>query len=62
MASDWLAAREVESGSIRAVSHNRTLIGALRAAGWYGNSWSFFLTSEPFGQFDLYHPVSSVLL
>jgi ribosomal protein S18 acetylase RimI-like enzyme len=62
MAADWLAAREVESGSIWAVSHNRTLIGALLAAGWCVNSWSFFLTSEPFGQFDRYHPAGGILL
>jgi len=62
MAADWLAAREVESGSIWTVSYNRTLIGALLAAGWRVNSWSFFLTSEPFGRFDRYHPAGGVLL
>jgi GNAT superfamily N-acetyltransferase len=62
MAADWLAAREVETGSIWAVSHNHTIISALLAAGWRVNSWSFLLTSEPFGQFDRYHPAGGVLL
>ena len=62
MAAEWLAERDVERGSIWVVSHNHTIMSALLAAGWRVSGWSFLLASEPFGQFDRYHPAGGILL
>jgi GNAT superfamily N-acetyltransferase len=60
--AEWLLDRDVKTGLIWAVSHNKTMIGALLSAGWRTNFWSFLMASEPFGQFDHYHPSGGVLL
>ncbi|MBI5285219.1 MAG: GNAT family N-acetyltransferase [Chloroflexi bacterium] len=61
-AAEWLAERGVERGSIWVVSYNHTMMSALLAAGWRVGGWSFLLASEPFGQFDRYHPAGGILL
>jgi hypothetical protein len=62
MAAGWLIDHEVDTGSIWVISHNHTIMRALLEAGWRINSWSFLLASDPFGQFDRYHPAGGILL
>lgn len=62
MAADWLIDQEVSTGDILVLSHNRTMVRALMSAGWKSRGWVFFMTSEPFGQFDRYHPAGGTLL
>ena len=60
--AEWLLDREVSTGMCWVLSHNATLMTALLAAGWRIGSWTFLLASEPFGQFDRYHPAGGILL
>jgi GNAT superfamily N-acetyltransferase len=62
MAAEWLLAHETSSGSMLVLSANKTLLGALLAAGWRSQGWTFLMTSEPFGRFDRYHPAGGALL
>lgn len=62
MAAEWLHERGVESGNALVVSLNQTLLTALLATGWQIKGWLYLLTSEPFGQFDRYHPSGGMLL
>lgn len=62
MAAEWLIDHEVTDGDLLVFSHNRTIMQALIAAGWKSRGWVFFMTSEPFGQFDRYHPAGGTLL
>jgi predicted N-acetyltransferase YhbS len=62
MAAAWLLEHESSAGNMMVLSHNQTLLRALLAAGWRSLRWTFLLTSEPFGQFDRYHPSGGTLL
>jgi GNAT superfamily N-acetyltransferase len=62
MAAEWLADRGVEEGRTGCISFNETMMSAFVAAGWKYDSWTYFLSSEPFGQFDRFHPSGGVLL
>jgi GNAT superfamily N-acetyltransferase len=62
MAAAWLLDHETSAGNMLVISHNHTLMHALLAAGWRSLRWTFLLTSEPFGQFDRYHPSGGTLL
>lgn len=62
MGAEFLHEREVGNASIWVVSLNHTVMSALLRAGWRVQAWSFFLASEPFGQFDRYHPAGGILL
>jgi len=60
--AEWLIDHETTDGDLLVFSHNRTIMQALIAAGWKSRGWVFFMTSEPFGQFDRYHPAGGTLL
>jgi GNAT superfamily N-acetyltransferase len=62
MATDWLADHEIGIANMMVISANKTLMHVLLKAGWKSNAWTFLLTSEPFGQFDRYHPAGGALL
>lgn len=62
MAAEWLIDNEVSTGDVLVFSHNQTMMRALLAAGWKSRGWVFLMTSEPFGQFDRYHPAGGTLL
>jgi len=62
MAAEWLIDQKVTHGDMLVFSHNRTIMDALITAGWKSRGWVFFMTSEPFGQFDRYHPAGGTLL
>ena len=62
MAAEWLQGRGLDTGNMWVLSLNHTVLSALIAAGWRIKSWTFFLSSEPFGQFDRYHPSGGILL
>jgi GNAT superfamily N-acetyltransferase len=62
IAGEWM--REREAGEPRAfvTSANGTVLAALLEAGWKVRSWTYFKTSEAFGQFDRYVPSGGLLL
>ncbi|MHB8513885.1 MAG: GNAT family N-acetyltransferase [Dehalococcoidia bacterium] len=62
MAADWLTEHGVEQGRCYCLSLNPTLMRVFLDAGWRIGGWSFFLASEPFGQFDRYLPSGGLLL
>ena len=62
IAGDWLAERECDEARAFVLSSNATVLGALLDGGWKIRSWTFFKTSEPFGQFDRYVPSGGLLL
>ncbi len=62
MCAEWLHERDVTDGRMWITSLNPTMMRAALDAGWRIGSWSFLLTSEPFGQFDRYHPSGGLLL
>jgi ribosomal protein S18 acetylase RimI-like enzyme len=62
MAAEQLTERGVAQGDVWVLSLNRVLMGALLDAGWTFDRWTFFLSNEPFGQFDRYHPSGGLML
>jgi GNAT superfamily N-acetyltransferase len=62
MAAEWLVEHEASTASMLVLSANKAIMGALLAAGWRSEGWTFLLTSEPFGKFDRYHPAGGALL
>ncbi|MDP9237905.1 MAG: GNAT family N-acetyltransferase [Chloroflexota bacterium] len=62
MAAEWLIEHEASTASMLVLSANKTIMGALLAAGWRSQGWTFLMTSGPFGKFDRYHPAGGALL
>lgn len=62
MGAEWLAARDIGDGRAWVTSLNHVVLGTLLRAGWRIGSWSYLLSTEPFGQFDRYHPSGGILL
>jgi GNAT superfamily N-acetyltransferase len=62
IAADWLNDRAVAEASMWVLSANTALMSSLLGAGWRVNRWSFFLSTERFGQFDRYHPINGLML
>lgn len=62
MAGDWLAERGAQTAEMWVLTLNRTIMDLLMAGGWKIRSRTYFLTSEPFGQFDRYQPSGGALL
>ncbi len=62
MSAEWLLDREVGTGMIWVLSQNSTMMSALLDAGWRIGAWTFLLASDPFAEFDRYHPAGGILL
>jgi hypothetical protein len=62
MGAEWVLEQDLSEAGMYVLSLNHTLMRALLGAGWRVSTWTFLLTSEPFGQFDRYHPSGGLLL
>ena len=62
MAAEHLAEKGIEDGATWVLSLNHVMMRALLDAGWKAQPSTYFLSSEPFGKFDRYHPAGGMLL
>jgi hypothetical protein len=62
MAGAWLRERGVEESWGYFITTNPTALRPLLQGGWRIGGWTFFLSTEPFGQFDRYVPSGGLLL
>jgi hypothetical protein len=62
VAAEQLQQRGVDEGAAWVLSLNPVMMRALLAAGWTFDRWTFFLSNEPFGRFDRYHPSGGLML
>lgn len=62
MAGEWLAEQGVEEGFMWVISLNPTVMRALLECGWRADGSTFFMTSEPFGDFTRYAPSGGLML
>lgn len=62
MAGEWLVELGVEEGFMWAISLNPTVMRALLDCGWRVDGATFFMTSEPFGDFTRYAPSGGLML
>ena len=62
MAAEYLSERGVAEADMWVLSLNELMMRALLDAGWKFERWTFFLSNEPFGQFDRYQPSGGLML
>jgi hypothetical protein len=62
IAAERLHERGISDGGAWVLSLNPVMMRAFLDAGWKFERWTFFLSSEPFGRFDRYHPSGGLML
>jgi hypothetical protein len=62
MAGEWLRERGTEEANGYFLTSNPTALAPLLHGGWKVGGWTFFLASQPFGQFDRYVPGGGLML